>query len=347
MVRQLGELTPGSHVSVGLGFRVGLGNQAANVTAGMNVGLTAEVGYGHGAGYILKGDIAVDVRAQAEIAGLFEASVGLEKAFSGGVAFYELDDVQAFGEQITGIMSLMDDPVGNRAEISRRASALDAFMEDHAYSGSSTTFNAEVKARTGVSMSYNRETSNSTYRDYVDANNNNRYDEGEVRTRQDTQDFSEQLTFDAGGVGVSYTRQSSRVLSSNHDSGRTGAADQSRVVIGLQVDPAAFAADPSGTFGRVMDNLRGQSRIPLPNGIDQGRMSAALSQSLSDPSVSSNAGAKVTLSVAINNDGSFQIVNNNSLSYEYEQSVSNGTFIGSVNGNVSMSAGRVLYDSRD
>lgn len=349
MVRQLGELTPGSHVSVGLGFRVGLGNQAANVTAGMNVGLTAEVGYGHGAGYILKGDIAVDVRAQAQIAGLFEASVGLEKAFSGGVAFYELDDVQAFGNQITGIMSLMDDPVGNRAEIARRASALDAFMEDHAYSGTSTTFEAEIEAPTGVSMSYNRETSNSTYRDYVDANNNNRYDEGEVRTRQDTQDFSEQLTFDAGGVGVSYTRQSSSILSSNHNSGRTGAADQSRVVIGLQVDPAAFAADPSGTFGRVMDNLRGQSRIPLPNGIDQGRMSAALSQSLSDPSVSSssNAGAKVTLSVAINNDGSFQIVNSNSISYEYEQSVSNGTFIGSVNGNVSMSTGRVLYDSRD
>lgn len=346
MVDQLGKLAPGSHFSVGLGFRVGLGNQAANVTAGMNVKLTAEVGYGHGAGYILKGEIAVDVRAQAEIAGLFKASAGLERAFSGGVAFYELDDVQAFGEQVTGIMSLMSDPVGNRSEILRRGRELDAFMEDHAYSGRSTTFNAEVSAATGVSMSYNRESSTSTYRDYEDANNNNRYDEGEVRTQQNTEDFSERLTFDAGGIGVTYSRQNSRIVSSNHESGRTGTADVSRVVIGLQLDPAAFAANPSGTFGRVMDNLRGQSKIPLPSGINQGQLTAALTRSMSDPGVS-NVGGKVNLAVAINNDGSFQIVNNNSISYDYEKSVSNGTFIGSVNGNVSMSAGTVLYNSND
>lgn len=347
MVQQLGELAPGSHLSVGLGFRVGLGNQAANVTAGVNVGLTAEVGYGHGAGYILKGEIAVDVRAQAQIAGLFEASAGLEQAFSGGVAFYELDDVQAFGNHITGVMSLLDDPVGNRSEITRRLGELDAFMETHAYSGRSTQINAEVKAATGVSMSYNRQNSTSTYNDYVDANNNNRYDEGEVRTQQNTADFSENLTFDLGGLGVTYTRQSSRVTSSNHESGRTGAADQSRVVIGLQMDPAAFAADPSGTMGRVMSNLRGQSRIPVPTGLDQARMTRALSESLNSPVVNSQTQGRVTLSVAINNDGSFQIVNNNSINYEYDRSISNGTVIGSVNGQVSMAMGTVLYDSRD
>ncbi len=338
----LDELGTGSEIGANLTFRLGVGNQLASLTGGVRVGIHAEKAFGHGAPFILRAEIALEAQAKAELFGLIEASATFESAFRGGVGFYESSDVQAFTQKINGVLSLLDNPIGNQTEIRNQMRALDAFVEQRGYTNQTNSQTVELGVGDNK-ITGSRSSGNSTFNRPVD-------DDGDgVADRVGQQNVREsgyRLAIETDlGISASVMYENTSLLNDSmrpRSQGTGGRqADQSRTVIGLTGNLASLSAN----LGPAVDQIiSGVSRAGVSGPpISRAHVERALSDALGSGQVSTTG--SVSLYVSVDNTGRTIVSQGTRLDLKLEGSGSSGTVTAGAEANAYVDSRRVIYDS--